>query len=222
MACACAQSWLTPQPYTDSEVPAVRLAGWRTDLLLEVDERLLIDLQESVRGRSRSTTSVITAPRTTIMTIAVERAAPPGQARAIAEHAQRQGRPDDEQQQDRFGHAGIQAGRDPRLVQVDGVIEGFDVESRGRPSLAVVRARSSAVAQSCVLDLRRSERCVPEGPRGRWSTPAAMRTRGAAPGSRSPLALADSQPVGTWCRSNSPRRAPGHVGYRNGQTPCPW
>ena len=171
------------------------------------------------RGRSRSTTIMMTAPRAIDEHDGAEQAASSRQAGAVADHAEAQRGTHDEQEEDRLRDARVDARRDPALVEIDRLVDASRRRARrrrSRPSRPRPRSPSRAWRGS-----RSTDRCRPGGRSHRSRRSAAARTGGAAPWPGSRLVPAGSRRGGTPSRSRSPRPGRARAGRRTGPPPCP-
>ena len=167
----------------------------------------------------RVTSSRSTSTRSTRRSTCTRPGSPPVSTRCSPPSRSEHG-PHDQQQEDGLGDARVETGGDPGLVQVDRLVERVEVE-RDEVPWSVVRATSSAIAQTWVKDLRgtRDVRLEVDS-LASVTTSAGARTRGAARGSGSTPVPADSPPAGRSSRSSSPRQGRSRGACRTGPTPC--
>ena len=108
--------------------PGDTLLGWirwqpSSDLLLEVDERLLAHLEESIPGSVEVDYECDDCAQYDEQHDGGDGTAPAGQPRALAHHPECQDRAEEEESEDRDRHASVQARRDPSLVEVDRLVQ---------------------------------------------------------------------------------------------------
>ena len=113
-----------------------------------------------------------------------QQVAPLGQPGAVADHRQRQDRPDEEQPQDRRGYPRIDARGDSTLVQVNGLVERLDERGHQVSLLRHLRLGlgDGPHLRAVVLP---TAGCWPRASPDRMAQPEAARTRGAGSESRS-------------------------------------